>query len=472
MGVKQTLRLVSPVAVRLRGGTVSREHDTPLRRADPNPTLDALTGLANRDEILATITAALVDLGPDQHFSVLLVDIDGFREFNDALGPAQGDELLCMVADRLTASTRPGDTIGRLTGDEFVIVAYGCHSLAARAMAAGFASIFEPPFELGGRQLTLTASVGVASTTGSTDRATQLVHNATAAMHAAKATGRNRHHIFTDELHHTNRTRLELLERLRGVAMTARELTMVYQPIVELATGAVVGAEALVRWNHPELGLLMPDAFIPLAEDNDLIVPLSMWILTDVAATIADWQSRAIMLQVGVNVSPAHFAAGTLATDVIDIVDTHGIERGRLALELAESQTLHDLDAVHYQLRDVQRHGVLIAIDDFGSGFSSLERLATLPVDILKIDRSLTQHLDSTNLHRRRAMTTLCTALVDVTTTLGKDTVIEGIETTEQLRICTDMGVTFGQGHLLGRPMPVAELEQYITRHSSHSESA
>ena len=448
---------------------MSAEHDAPPRPVSATRH-DSLTGLASRDEILVLVTAELDSGG---NFSVLLVDIDGFREFNDALGPAQGDELLCMVADRLTASLRPGDTIGRLAGDEFVVIARRCHSIAARAMAAGFASIFEPAFHLGSRQLTLTASVGVASSTADIGiSATQLVHNATAAMHAAKAVGRNKHHVFTDELHHTNRTRLELIERLRGVAMVERELTMAYQPIVELATGTVVGAEALIRWNHPELGLLMPDTFIPLAEDADLIVPLSMWIITEVARTIADWQARGINLQIGVNVSPAHFAAGTLATDVIAIVDTYRIERGRLAIELAESQTLHDLDAVHYQLRDVQRHGVLVAIDDFGSGFSSLERLATLPVDILKIDKSLTQHLDSDNLHRRRAMTTLCTALADVTATLGKDTVIEGIETAEQLQICTDMGVTFGQGHLLGRPMSSAALEQFIARHSTHSESA
>ncbi len=450
---------------------MSREHDAPPRHVAATRH-DALTGLASRDEILALITAEFDSHSSDRDFSVLLVDIDGFREFNDALGPAQGDELLCMIADRLAASLRAGDTIGRLAGDEFVVIARRCHSIAARAMAAGFASIFEPAFELGRRQLTLTASVGVASSTDTDITATQLVHNATAAMHAAKAVGRNQYHVFTDELHNTNRTRLELIERLRGVAMVEHELTMAYQPIVELATGTVVGAEALIRWNHPELGLLMPDTFIPLAEEADLIVPLSMWIIAEVARTIADWQARDIHLQIGVNVSPAHFATGTLATDVIDIVDSYRIEPGRLALELAESQTLHDLDAVDYQLRDVQRHGVLIAIDDFGTGFSSLERLATLPVDILKIDKSLTQHLDSDNLHRRRAMTTLCTALVDVTSTLGKDTVIEGIETAEQLQICTDMGVTFGQGHLLGRPMSSAALEQFIARHSSHSESA
>lgn len=449
---------------------MSREHDAPLHcvaaRHDP------LTGLANRDEILALITAEFDCRSSDRLFSVLLIDIDGFREFNDALGPAEGDDLLCMIADRLTASLRPGDTIGRLAGDEFVVIARRCHSTAARALAAGFASILEPAFELGNRQLTLTASVGVACSTDRVISSTQLVHNAAAAMHAAKAVGRNEHHVFTDELHNINRTRLELIERLRSVAMMERELTMAYQPIVELATGTVVGAEALIRWNHPELGLLMPDTFIPLAEDADLIVPLSVWIIAEVAGTIADWQARDIHLQVGVNVSPAHFAAGTLATDVIDIVDTYRIEPGRLALEIAESQTLYDLDAVHYQLLDVQRHGILVAIDDFGSGFSSLERLATLPVDVLKIDKSLTQHLDSDNLHRRRAMTTLCTALVDVTSTLGKDTVIEGIETAEQLQICTDMGLTFGQGHLLGRPMSSAALEQFIARHSSHSESA
>ena len=189
-------------------------------------------------------------------------------------------------------------------------------------------------------------------------------------------------------------------------------------------------------------------------------------------STIAAWQRNCLNVQVGVNVSPLHFKAGTLATDVIDIIDGMGIEPGRLVLELAESKSLHDTDAVHYQLMDVRRRGCLVAIDDFGSGFSSLERLATLPVDILKIDKSLTQHLDSRDLHRRRAMTALCKAVVEVTHDLGKDTVIEGIETAEQLDFCVDIGVTFGQGHLLGRPMTTTQLENILLQNGAHSASA
>lgn len=433
---------------------------------------DPLTGLPNRDEIEALLAVELANRAPDHEVSVLLVDIDGFKEFNDALGPTQGDELLQLVADRLAASTRPTDTLGRLTGDEFVVIARGCQAIAARALAAGFSSVMEPSFELGDRQLTVTASVGVTTSNADTTDPIQLVHDATTAMHAAKSLGRNSHQVFSTDLRDSNRKRLELVERLRGVAMAEHELEMVYQPIVELATGIVVGAEALIRWNHPELGLLMPDSFIGLAEDADLIVPLSNWILTQVGRTVAAWQCQDLNVQVGVNVSPLHFAEGTLATDVNAVIDSLGIEPGRLCLELAESKSLHDVDAVYYQLMDVRRHGSLVAIDDFGSGFSSLERLATLPVDILKIDKSLTQHLDSKDLQRRRAMTALCRAVVEVTHDLGKDTVVEGIETKDQLDACIDMGVTFGQGHLLGRPMTAAKLETILIQNGAHSASA
>ncbi|MGA9871707.1 MAG: bifunctional diguanylate cyclase/phosphodiesterase [Rhodococcus sp. (in: high G+C Gram-positive bacteria)] len=448
--------------------------------------VDPLTGLPNREEIEALLGRALAIRSGDDEVSVLLVDIDGFKEFNDALGPTQGDVLLRLVADRLAASTRPTDTLGRLTGDEFVVIARGCPAVAARALAAGFSSILEPSFELNDRHLTITASVGVATSDSTTDstsgnRATssattadavQLIHDAATAMHAAKSLGRNSHQVYSDDLRDNNRVRLELVERLRGVAMAGDELRMVYQPIVELATGATIGAEALIRWQHPELGLLMPDSFIALAEDADLIVPLSNWVLTEVGGTLAAWQRLGLHVQVGVNVSPLHFAAGTLAADVNAIVDSLGIEPGRLVLELAESKSLHDIDAVYYELMDVRRRGSLVAIDDFGSGFSSLERLATLPVDILKIDKSLTQHLDSRDLQRRRAMTALCAAVVEVAHDLGKDTVVEGIETREQLASCVDMGVTFGQGHLLGRPMTAAEFEAVLLQNGAHSATA
>ncbi|OZF49776.1 bifunctional diguanylate cyclase/phosphodiesterase [Rhodococcus sp. 14-2470-1a] len=460
-------------ATRLADGGIYLTHtDITAQAAEAPVRQDPLTGLPNRDEIEALLATELAVRTDENEVSILLVDIDGFREFNDALGPVHGDELLQQVAERIAASTRPNDTLGRLTGDEFVVIARGCQAIAARALAAGFSSVLEPSFTVDDRQLTVTASVGVATSGPDSDDPVQLIHDATTAMHAAKNLGRSSHQVFSADLRDSNRTRLELVERLRGVAMAEHELQMVYQPIVELASGAVIGAEALIRWNHPELGLLMPDSFIGLAEDADLIIPLSNWILSQVCRTLAAWQCKDLNIQVGVNVSPLHFAAGTLATDVNSIIDSLGIEPGRLVLELAESKSLHDIDAVHYQLMDVRRHGSLIAIDDFGSGFSSLERLATLPVDILKIDKSLTQHLDSRDLQRRRAMTSLCKAVVDVTHDLGRDTVVEGIETKDQLASCVDMGVTFGQGHLLGKPMTAPQLETILLPNDAHSASA
>lgn len=472
---------VATTRVRLRasrladGGGVYLTHTEVATPGSPRRDVDRhdpLTGLPNKDEIEALLALELQHRAPENEVSVLLVDIDGFKEFNDALGPTYGDELLQLVAERIAASTRPTDTLGRITGDEFVVIARGCPSIAARALAAGFSSVLEPAFEIDHRLLTVTASVGVATSGETAGTAQELVHDAATAMHAAKALGRSSHQVYSADLRDTNRKRLEMVERLRGVAMAEHELEMFYQPMVELRSGTVVGAEALIRWNHPDLGLLMPDTFIPLAEDAGLIIPLSNWILTQVARTLAVWQRQGLNVQVGVNVSPLHFAAGTLATDVIAVIDGLGIEPGRIVLELAESKSLHDIDAVHYQLMDVRRRGCLVAIDDFGSGFSSLERLATLPVDILKIDKSLTQHLDSHDLQRRRAMTALCKAVVEVTHDLGRVTVVEGIETAEQLDFCEDIGVTFGQGHLLGRPMTAAQLETILLQNGAHSATA
>lgn len=279
-------------------------------------------------------------------------------------------------------------------------------------------------------------------------------------------------HGFAEDLSDDHRARLDILERLRGAAMTEHELQMLYQPIVDLASDTIVGAEALIRWNHPELGLLLPGNFIPLAEQSDLIIPLTDWVLDEVGRTMSAWQHRDISVQVGINVSPLHFAAGTLATDVIGVVDRFGIPPGRFVIELAESTSLHDIDAVVEQLTDVREHGVLVAIDDFGSGFSSLERLATLPVDILKIDKSLTQHLDSHDGERRRTMSALCSAVIHVAHELGMDTVVEGIETSAQLDVCIDMEVTSGQGHLLGRPMVASKFEAARLRSGARSESA
>jgi diguanylate cyclase (GGDEF)-like protein len=420
---------------------------------------DALTGLPNRTHLHEIIDTELQR--PDRPaVAVLFLDVDGFKDVNDSLGHEVGDELLRELAERLKAGTRAEDTVGRLGGDEFVVLCRDCDAEGAEALARRCHEAFERPFRLGGRLLRLTASVGIAAV-GRDDRdgvrSTDLVRDADLAMYAAKAAGRNRFRVFTPDLRAAVQQRLQLAAEL-GDAIAGNQLVLHYQPVLHLATGGVPAVEALVRWQHPERGLLPPIEFIPLAEQHQLIAPLTRWVLAEAAGQAAAWDRAGLPLVVSVNVSAEHFATGSLVADVTDALAGAGLPPDRLVVELTETTLAEDPERAAADLATLRVAGVEVSIDDFGSGFSSLGQLVTLPAGVLKIDRSLVEGADGPTSQPAAAIA----AVVGLARAFGMRTVAEGVENDEQLAVAAELGCTFAQGYLIARPMPAEDLSAWI----------
>ncbi|HLM04493.1 MAG TPA: EAL domain-containing protein [Blastococcus sp.] len=421
---------------------------------------DPLTKLPNRTRLHEIIDAELQR--PDRPaVAVLFLDVDDFKDVNDSLGHEVGDELLRELAERLKAGTRAEDTVGRLGGDEFVVLCRDCDADGAQALARRCQEAFDRPFLLGGRSLRLTASVGIAGV-GPDDRndairSTDLVRDADLAMYAAKAAGRNRFRVFSPDLRAAVQQRLELAAEL-GDAIAGNQLVLHYQPVLHLPTGQVTAVEALVRWQHPERGLLPPSEFIALAEQHQFIAPLTRWVLAEAAAQAVAWDRSGLPLVVSVNVSAEHFATGTLVADVREALDSVGLSPDRLVVELTETSLAEDPQRAAADLAALRLAGVEVSIDDFGSGFSSLSQLVALPAGVLKIDRSLVDGADGPASQPAAAIA----AVVGLARAFGMRTVAEGVETGQQLAVATDLGCTFAQGYLIARPMPADQLTAWM----------
>jgi diguanylate cyclase (GGDEF)-like protein len=419
---------------------------------------DQLTGLPNRTQLLATIDAALADpsdVAPG--LALLVLDVDGFATVNDSLGHEFGDELLRQVAERLSERLRPGDVVGRMDGDQFVVVAAGLDSAEAAGMAFRLQGAFAAPFAIAGISLPLTASIGVAvAAPGATD-GQALVGDADAAMYAAKAAGRDRVHLFSPELRTAASWRLEVATRLS--ARAPEQLVVHYQPVVRLDTGAVEAVEALLRWEHPQRGLLGPDEWLPVAEETGQLIPITRWLLRHTARQAAAWAAEGLPLTVAVNCSARHLAAETLVRDVRSALVGAGLPASRLVLELTETSIAEDATRAESQLALLAGLGVGLAIDDFGTGWSSLARLLDLPVSTLKIDRSLMSAAS------RRGGTDpagVLGSIVSLASSLGVGTVVEGVETAAQLDVARAAGCERAQGWLLARPMPAERLTGWL----------
>jgi diguanylate cyclase (GGDEF)-like protein len=419
---------------------------------------DHLTELPNRAHLHHLITAELRrrDRGA---VAVLFLDVDGFKDVNDTLGHEVGDHLLRELATRLTSRTRAGDTVGRLGGDEFVVLCRDCDVEGALLLAERFRSTFDEPFQLGGRNARLTVSIGV-STASATDagvRSTDLVRDADLAMYAAKGAGRNRVRVFSPDLRSAVEQRVLVATELRE-AIDDGQLVLHYQPIVYLPTGEVSGVEALVRWRHPERGLLMPGEFIPLAEQNGIIVPLTRWVLREAARQTAAWEQAGLSLVTGVNVSAAHFGTGTLVADVHDALDAAGLAPDRLLLELTETSVAEDPLRAAAQFAQLRISGVEVSIDDFGSGFSSLSQLVSIPAGVLKLDRSLIAGTET----RRSEAAAAIAAVVGLAAACGMRSLAEGVETADQLALVSKLGCSYAQGFHIARPMPAEDLPAFL----------
>jgi diguanylate cyclase (GGDEF)-like protein len=420
---------------------------------------DHLTALPNRARLHELIDAELQR--PDRtSVAVLFLDIDGFKDVNDSLGHDVGDELLRQLSARLVAETRAQDTVGRLGGDEFVVLCADCDTEGAELLAARFQRTFEQPFDLAGRPTRLSTSIGVASAPagrGHAVRSTDLVRDADLAMYAAKAAGRNRIRRYSPELRTAAERRLLVAAELRE-AIDDGQLVLHYQPVLHLPTGRIASVEALLRWRHPDRGLLQPAEFLPLAEQSDLMLPLTRWVLAEAVRQTADWDAAGIRLITAVNISATHFGTGTLVDDVLGALTAGGLPPERLVVELTETAVADDAAGAVAQVSALRIRGVEVAIDDFGSGYSSLGRLVSFPAGLLKIDRTLVEGLDDRSCNAGAAVA----AVVALGTTCGMRTLAEGVETAGQLTQAMALGCTFAQGFYVAPPMPADDIPSWL----------
>jgi diguanylate cyclase (GGDEF)-like protein/PAS domain S-box-containing protein len=422
---------------------------------------DALTGLPNRALILDRVEGALARARRhNSAIAVLFLDLDGFKAINDTYGHAAGDKLLKAVTARLTGALRECDTVGRLGGDEFVVLAEDSSLDAGPEMIAErLRDVLKEPFRLECPEQPLTvhaqASIGIA--VGLRSTAAELLRDADVALYAAKSAGKDCYVCFTPEMQTAVSARPELEMDLRDAAGTD-QLFLVYQPIFDLSTRAITGVEALLRWQHPTRGLVMPDVFIPLAEETALIVPIGRWVLAEACRQAADWRRRGHPLAVSVNISGRQLAHDVdLVADVQSALIESMLDAGELTLEVTESMLMRDADFSARRLRALKELGVRIAIDDFGTGYSSLGYLQQFPVDALKIDRSFIWRIATSP-----EANALIHTLVQLGKTLGLETVAEGIEEDRQLQNLQREFCYSGQGYLFARPLTPDQLESLI----------
>ncbi|MGY1746285.1 putative bifunctional diguanylate cyclase/phosphodiesterase [Blastococcus sp. SYSU D00695] len=420
-------------------------------------THDDLTGLPNRSRLLWLTGEALAE--DPTHTSLLFLDLDGFKTINDSLGHEVGDQLLREVGARLARQVRPDDAVGRLGGDQFLVLARACDQNEAAALAFRLQQSFVQPFVAEGLAVPLSASIGVAVGQPGQRQAHQLLSDADAAAYAAKGSGRDRIHLFSPGLRDAARWRLEVANALRDGAL--EQLVVHYQPVVRVDDGGIEGVEALLRWQHPERGLLSPDAFLSVAEETGQLIPITRWLLGETTRQAAEWAAQGLDLRMSVNISARHFSAETLVRDVRVALRDSGLAPDQLVLELTETSVAEDPTRAEDQLSVLRNSGVRVAIDDFGTGWSSLAQLMQLPIGTLKIDRSL---LTAAQRLAAGGTGAVLAAIVALTRTLGIRSVAEGVETAEHLQMVREAGCDLAQGYLLARPMPASEVWRWAGR--------
>ncbi len=425
---------------------------------------DPLTGLANRGRFLDLLSLQVASQRErDMTFAVLMIDLDRLKPVNDLLGHAAGDAVLRIAAARLRSVLRKGDILSRLGGDEFALIQLDvCEEAAARGLAGRIVELMAHPMTIDEQVVHVGASIGVAFAPRDGDEPAVLLHNADLALYAAKADGKGVYRFFDPELDAQMQARRGLEIGLRK-ALSADELEVHFQPLVEARSGRVSGAEALVRWNHPERGLVPPADFISLAEETGLILPLGEKVLRLACAEAAQWPAD---LTIAVNLSPAQFRDRNLALTVRTVLAETGLAAERLELEITEGVLLADEKVTLNILRELRQQGVRISMDDFGTGYSSLSYLRRFPFDKIKIDRSFVQQLpfDSES-------AAIVRAIISMGACLGMTTTVEGVETPEQLAFTAAEGCTFVQGYLVSRPLPALEFGRFLAAHATGAPS-
>jgi diguanylate cyclase (GGDEF)-like protein/PAS domain S-box-containing protein len=440
------------------GGWVATHEDiTESKRADERIKYmahhDLLTGLANRTLFLESLEEAGECLRREgEPYAVLIVDLDRFKDANDSLGHAAGDMLLTEVARRLKTAARKPDVVARLGGDEFAVLRVGepADRAAARDIAEAICRSLSEPIKIGSSVVDIDASIGIALAPADGSDPNDLMKMADLALYRKKSEGRNGYQFFDVQMMADADVRHELVQDLRH-ALAHDELAVHYQPIIDAASGECCGAEALVRWNHPTRGPVSPEQFIPLAEENGMIVQLGEWVLHTACLAAASWPSN---IKLAINLSPAQFRAPNLLDIILMALVESSLAPDRLELEITESMLIENHMDTTRVVRQLKNLGVSIALDDFGTGYSSLSYLTMIPFDMIKIDRSFTQQLST-----RSEVAAIVSSILTLASGLGIATTAEGVETAEQFERLRALGVTLVQGYLFARARPACELE-------------
>ena len=474
---RQKAQLVNEVAQRM-GAEAQARHDAMH---------DSLTGLSNRAVLLDRIERCLhrTKREKDFVFALLFLDFDRFKVINDSLGHEVGDQLLISMADRLKGSLRIGDTTSRvdqepdpgsgnlsvrLGGDEFVILLDGIKKVAdATLVAERLQKSLEKPHKIGSHEVTSTASIGIVTSDLGYDSADEMLRDADTAMYRAKAAGRARHQLFDRAMHNEAVVRLALENDLRH-ALQHEQFRLVYQPIIDLRTGLAVGVEALIRWNHPERGIISPLDFIPVAEEIGLIVPIGGWVLLEACQQLKQWQDQFSSnppLSMNVNISKRQLTHSDLVETIKQVLETTNIEPHTLKLEITESAIMDSLDDLKPVLERLRACGVFLCIDDFGTGHSSLSCLHEFPIEVLKIDRAF---LD--NMKENREYAAVTQAIVTLAQNLGMDVVAEGVETPEQVAQLQALETDYAQGYYFARPLSPEDAAAFLQTQGPLAKSA
>ncbi len=422
---------------------------------------DALTGLPNRNYFIDTLKILLQQIREksDMNFAILLLDLNRFKTINDSLGHSMGDRLIKNVAKRLSLMVREDDMVARFSGDKFGII---LTDLLIKDEATAFAERMmkrvAEPYTLDGRQVFTNVKVGIAFGSSKYVEAEDILRDADIAMYYAKDNAENCI-IFDQKMHIRAVTRLQLETDLR-YAIERKEFELHYQPIVGLDTASLVGFEALVRWNHPQRGLIPPNEFIPISESTGLIVPMTIQILHSACSQVAQWQGRSpngMPLSVAVNLSGKHFAHPNLVEQINTVLQETGIDPSCLKLELTESAVMENAETAIQMLKEIKKTGVQISIDDFGTGYSSLSYLHRFPIDLLKVDRSFVSAMEDNTENGEIVRTVIALAKA-----LKLRVVAEGIESVHQFHQLRILGCEYGQGYLFAKPLPVRDVEKLL----------
>jgi diguanylate cyclase (GGDEF)-like protein len=432
-------------------------------------THDALTGLPNRAMLNQRLDHAIgQSRRHGRRLAVLFIDLDRFKIINDTLGHDAGDELLRETAKRFSSALRTSDTVARLGGDEFVVLIENVPDpLYVGSLAQKLISTLHAGFVLSGGEYHVSASIGISTYPDDGEDIQTLLKNADIAMYRAKEQGRDMFQFYSTQMNVHSAERLALESGLRR-ALERDELVLYYQPVVDMTSGLIVGMEALVRWQHPEKGLLSPDTFIQIAEETGLIIPLGEWVLRTACETQVAWEkSYGRPVTMAVNISPRQFILGDLLKTVARVIHQTGCDAGRIELEITESLMMHNRERAVVLIAQIKELGVHVAVDDFGTGYSSLSYLKRFPIDCLKIDRSFI-----TDIPQDADNAAITQAIIAMAHSLELRVIAEGVETEAQLRFLREHGCDQVQGYYFSPPLPAAQAATLLQKNLAQKSRA